>query len=79
MLTQPDGGGLEGCGFIDFWSYRATSNWQDIPCSKKLTGHFVCQQRARSNSESDGKQSSNEILARVSFTYHVTYLLGNKM
>ncbi|PIK39302.1 putative G-protein coupled receptor [Apostichopus japonicus] len=45
---QPDGGGLEGCGLIDFWSYRETSNWWDVPCAAYRTSQFVCQRKAQS-------------------------------
>lgn len=67
-MTQPDGGGLEGCGYIDFWSYRETSNWQDIPCSQELTGQFVCQQRAKSYSKIEGNLThyGTTVVSRIS-------------
>ncbi|XP_071819213.1 uncharacterized protein [Apostichopus japonicus] len=43
---QPDGGDLEGCSIIDFWSYRETSNWHDTPCAASVTNQFLCQMKA---------------------------------
>ncbi|KAJ8027157.1 Low-density lipoprotein receptor-related protein 8 [Holothuria leucospilota] len=28
---------------VKLWSYRETSNWEDIPCGEPLTSQFVCQ------------------------------------
>ncbi|KAJ8026050.1 Cubilin [Holothuria leucospilota] len=41
---QPDGGELESCSVIQFWSYRETSNWNDIPCAALVTDQFLCQE-----------------------------------
>lgn len=64
---QPDGGEIESCTSIMFWSYRETSNWHDIPCAEKITDQFLCQMEAKAR----GKKTV-KLLAKLNKRYNIT-------